>query len=47
MLRKSIIGMCLIVGCVGMAWAAVPQTLSYQGYLKNSDGTPGQRGDHR
>ena len=24
----------------GMAWAAVPRTLSYQGYLKNTDGTP-------
>lgn len=40
MFRKYTIGICLVIGCVGIAWGAVPQTLTYQGYLKNTDGTP-------
>jgi hypothetical protein len=33
--RCSIISLLLLV-CVTMAWAALPQTINYQGYLKNT-----------
>jgi hypothetical protein len=39
-IRTGIITTLLLVACVTGAWAALPQTINYQGYLKNTNGTP-------
>lgn len=40
MLKKWVMAVVLVIALAYTAWAAIPQTISYQGYLKNTDGTP-------
>ncbi|RPJ37105.1 MAG: hypothetical protein EHM35_06970, partial [Planctomycetaceae bacterium] len=40
MFKNSILAGVLIISLGTLALAAVPQTVNYQGYLKNTDGTP-------
>lgn len=46
-MRPAIIGLVFLICAVcGLAVAEVPQTISYQGVLKNSDGTPAADGTY-
>ena len=37
---ELLIGVLLVVLCVSAGYAAIPETINYQGYLTDSDGVP-------
>jgi YVTN family beta-propeller protein len=39
-ISKGIITVIVLLLFAALAWGAIPQTINYQGYLKNTDGTP-------
>lgn len=39
-IRELLIGVLLVLLCVSIGYAAIPETINYQGYLTNSDGVP-------
>lgn len=38
--KSALTGLAFVLAAAALAFAAVPTTFNYQGYLKNHDGTP-------